>query len=282
MRRSSIAAGLLASAMLLGGSAWSGDFGVRYTTELDPKNFAHASFLGSGIYSVDGRLIYIIRIKAALRVRSEDVKRWGLRATLRPTLGFYDFKTGDEDKFGLPSSIGSLSLLPGLEFRVPIRDNWRLDPFVEGGPAWEFDGNSVTWIYGFGIKSRAEFSWLGGKLLLFNTLLWAGNRESDIAPRDDFAVLETKVDWRFPIRGSFFGHPTSLGPFGRSEAYFDALAIDPPDGAGIEIERRYEIGLTWGTRERAKKWKIPIPRLGASYRFGEGAETYRIVLTSRF
>jgi hypothetical protein len=255
---------------------------VRYTSEFDPKNFAHASFLGSGIYSVDGRKIFIVRIKSSFSLRSEEEHPWGLRLTLRPTVGFFDFRTSDSDRFDLPTSVGSLSVLPGVEFRVPVTSNWRLDPFVEAGPAMEFERNTVTWIYGLGTHSRADFSVGGGQLLLFNTLLWAGNWESSISPSDDFVVIEATLEWRYPIRWTLLGNPTSLGPWLRGEFYVDTLRIQPPEGEGVDVTQRYEVGLTWGPVEKVKKWGMPIPRVGLAVRFGQRELGYRLIFTSRF
>jgi hypothetical protein len=255
---------------------------VQFTSEFDPRNFAHASFLGSGFYFVGDRQIYILRIKGSLNLRSEEEHPWGLRVTFRPTLGFYDFNPTDRTDFGLPDELGSLSFLPGLEFRVPVKSNWRLDPFLEAGPAMEFDTDTVTWIYGLGVKSRAEFPTGNGRLLLWNTLLWAGNMESDVSPRDDFMVFDTTFEWRRPIGWTLFGYPTDIGPLVKAELYIDSLLVAPPQGLPIEINHRYEIGATWGPTERSKIWKMTIPRIGLSYRFGNGRGGVRFVLTSKF
>jgi hypothetical protein len=232
----------------------------QFTSEADPKNYAHASFLGSGIYYVNGRQIYILRLDMSLKLRSEEEERWGMRFTLTPTIGFYDFKSSDEPNFELPGTLGSLSVLPGVEFRVPIFDNWRLDPFVQAGPALELETDTVTWIYGLGVNSRAEFPARSTRLLLWNELLWAGNFESGVAPSDSFLVFKTTLEWRRAIRWS----------------------VEPPVGEGIDIDHRYEVGLTWGPTERFVKWKISIPRIGLTYRFGEGDSGYRLLLTTRF
>ncbi len=255
---------------------------VRFNSEADPKNFAHASFLGSGIYTADGRQIYILRIEMAFKIHPEEERRWEARFTLRPTIVFYDFKSSDESNFDLPDTLGSLSILPGLEFRLPVLDNWRLEPFAGVGPAVEFETDTITWIYGLGVESRLEFAGSRGKLLLWNSLIWAGNWESDVAPRDDFVVFETTIEWRHALRSTFMGNPADFGPLIRSELYFDALRVDPPTGEGSDINRRYEAGLTWGPRERAVKWKISIPRFGLTYRFGDGDSGYRLLMTTRF
>ena len=272
---------LIGAAASLAGHAQTAS--ARFTSEADPKNFSHASFLGSGFYAIGDRQIYIIRLDLQFMIRSEDEHPWGLYFTLRPTLGFYDFEPGDVADFDLPGSIGTLSVLPGIMFRLPVLDNWRLEPFVEAGPALEFNTDTVTWIYGLGVESRAEFPAHNSRFLLWNTLLWAGNWESDVALADNFLVFETTLEWRRRIGWTLGGHPTELGPLLRGEFYLDSLTLSPPAGEPIEeIDRRYEVGLTWGTTERIVKWRIPLPRVGLTYRFGQGDSAYRLLFTTRF
>jgi hypothetical protein len=255
----------------------------RFTSELDPKNFAHAAFLGSGIYAADGRELYIIRAPLAFTLRPEEGNPFGLRISATSTFGFYDLKLSDAGDFQLPSSLGTFSLLLGAEFQVPILSAWRLDPFVRAGPAWELDSGGTTWILGLGTDSWAEFPAGGSRVLLWNTLLWAGNRESDLSPRDDFARFDTQIEWLFPIGWRLHTRKTDIGPYVRSELYFDALLIDPPLGEPLAINHRHEIGVMWGARERHHTfWNIPYPRVGLSYRFGDGAAGVHLLVTTRF
>ena len=256
---------------------------VRYTTEADPKNFAHAAFLGSGIYVVDGRQVYILRIPMGFTLRPVEGNSWGLRLTLMPTFGLYDFMLSDDDDFNLPSSLGTFSLLLGIQYHVPILSNWWLEPFVRAGPAWEFEAGTTTWIFGMGVDSRVEFPARSTRFLLWNTLLWAGNRASDLSQRDDFARFDTQLEWLLPIGWNLHKRKTEIGPYMRSEIYFDALLIEPPQGEALVINARYEFGVLWGARERHHTfWKIPYPRVGLGYRFGDGSAGFRLLLTTQF
>jgi hypothetical protein len=40
---------------------------------------------------------------------------------------------------------------------------------------------------------------------------------------------------------------------------------------------QYEVGITFGSRGPLKLWKIPLPRVGVGYVFGEGLAAVRIV-----
>jgi len=255
----------------------------RFSSELDPSNFALAAFLGSGIYDVGGRQAYVIRAPMGFTLRREEGNPFGLRLSITPTFGFFDLKFSDVGDFQLPSSLSTFSLLPGIEFQVPILSNWRLDPFLRAGPAWEFDGGTTTWVFGMGVDSRAEFPTRGSRFLLWNTLLWAGNRESDLSSRDDFARVDTQLEWLFPIGWRLHRTKTEIGPYTRSEIYFDALLVAPPAGEPLVIRHRYEIGVIWGATERHTTfWKIPYPRVGLAWRFGDGNSGIRLLLTTDF
>lgn len=272
---------LLLAAAVADGHAQSPS--VRFTSEIDPRNFAHAAFLGSGIYVVDGRQLYIIRAPMGFTLRPEEGNPFGLRLSATPTFGFFDLKFSDVGDFQLPSSLSTFSLLLGVEFQIPVLSNWRLDPWVRAGPAWEFDGGSVTWVIGVGVDSRVEFRTGGSRVLLWNTLLWAGNRESDLSPQDDFGRVDTQLEWLFPIGWRLHKTRTEIGPYTRSEIYFDAMLIQPPQGDPLLIYHRYEIGVLWGATQRHTTfWKIPYPRVGLGWRFGDGVSGVRLLLTTEF
>jgi hypothetical protein len=60
--------------------------------EQNVVNFAFATQLGSGIYSVSGRTLQIYRLPFDHTLRSTDEGRFGIELTLPVTLGFFDFK----------------------------------------------------------------------------------------------------------------------------------------------------------------------------------------------
>ena len=58
-------------------------------------NFAFASQLGAGIYSVEGRSVQIYGLPFAWELRPPTTERLGFNITLPLTLGFYSFRTED-------------------------------------------------------------------------------------------------------------------------------------------------------------------------------------------
>ena len=84
-------------------------------------NFAFASQLGAGIYSVEGRSVQIYGLPFAWELRPPTTDRLGFNITLPLTLGFYSFRTEDVLTGSVPHSVDTYSLLPGLASRVTTR-----------------------------------------------------------------------------------------------------------------------------------------------------------------
>src|SRR5262245_3076996 len=110
-------------------------------------NFAFATQLGSGVYSVADRTIQVYRIPLSYMVRPETPERCGFQITFPVTFGFYDFQTRDVFDTGLPHELNTLSLVPGLESRLQLGKGWLLKPFVEAGVAKDRSHDANAYIY---------------------------------------------------------------------------------------------------------------------------------------
>ncbi len=236
--------------------------------EFDPINYAFAAYLGSGIYSSSGRTVYIFRIPATVTVRKQDEEKFGIKARISTTLGFYDFEPADIPGSGLPDSIGTVSILPGVLFDIPIYDNWRFSPFADFGVARDNETDQKAYVFGTGVRSRAQFPWKIRTTVLWNELLYARNISNDETPNNDFLRFQTKYEVRHPV-GQVQGHDTSVGPYIQNELYFGDLLVNQPGGGEIDLRTRWEVGLTYGTTERSRLWIFTLPRIGLGYRFGQ-------------
>jgi len=246
--------------------------------EFDPINYAFATYVGSGIYSNGERSVWLIRIKGSYRVRKEERDPFGLRVTFNATLGFYDYSVEDILEFDFPDSIGTVGFVPGVEFRLPLRDNWTFMPFLDLGMATDTQAEQTTLVIGIGIRSRAEFPWKARTNLLWNELLYAENRTTDLTFESNFSAFSTRFEVRQPLT-TVKGRMTDLGAYAKLEWFFNDVEINRPFREPLRIRERYELGFTWGTAERWRIAGISMPRIGFGYRFGQGIEAVRFVLS---
>ncbi len=77
-------------------------------------NYVFAHRLGSGIYELSGRTLQIYRLPIERKLRDPTPTRAGLTLTLPVTAGFFDFRVSDVIESGLPTSLSTLSVVPGL------------------------------------------------------------------------------------------------------------------------------------------------------------------------
>ncbi len=71
--------------------------------EQNVANFAFATQLGSGVYSISGRTLQIYRLPFSHTLKSTDDSDYGVELTLPVTFGFYDFEFSTP-RIGIPTT----------------------------------------------------------------------------------------------------------------------------------------------------------------------------------
>lgn len=251
--------------------------------ERDLVNFAFATQLGSGIYTVDGRTVQIYRLPFARQLTESEDGRPGVRLTLPVTVGLFDFALGDIVDEGIPSDLETLSAALGVELDFPLGESWRLLPYVEAGHAWDFRSDQDAVLYSVALRARRDFvrqdrlvRFSAGAVHAAVDLRGAGGHSS-------LSKLETGIEARWTADNHFRGQRIDWGPYGVLEWYADRpdepVARSPTSRA---IPLQAEVGFTFGTRTPAKLWGLPVPRVGFGYRFGDGLSAYRLAFGAPF
>jgi hypothetical protein len=246
-------------------------------SEKEVVNYAFATQLGSGVYSVDGRIIQVYRIPLSYTVRAEAANRWGLRVTFPMTVGIYDFRSVDVLENGIPEHMDTASLVPGVEFRLPLLPSWLLKPYVEAGVGKDHSGAADCRIGGGGVRSIADFHPGEFDLTLGNSLVYARVDPNGAAPADDLLLFETSLEAGLGL-GRIRGRRTEISFYGTVDLQRDHLRYPTSGGESPGAVEQYEVGVTFGPREEVRLWKIPIPHFGIGWRFGEDLAAFRLVI----
>jgi hypothetical protein len=246
-------------------------------------NYAFATQLGSGIYTVDAGIIQIYRITATIPFVEPDENNFGLRLRLPFTFGFYGFKFQDIIDTGLPENIGTLSLVPELEFEFKRRwPNWRFLPFVGFGGGKDFQGGSFDFIYAMGIRTYAWRPWKAFEFRFGNRVVYSGYTTKQLSIIDDFGLIETGVDFRRPLGFSLFGRPADGSVFGINFVYAHSPNLATLNETDLSFSTDWEVGVTLGTTDPIKVFGIGLPRIGLSYRFEPRSGAVRFVIGDMF
>ena len=267
--------------------------GAHAADDPAPLSFAFASQAGSGIYDIEGRVVQIYRIPIEFTVRPyEKDGKWGAAVRMPITFGFYDFDAGDALSGNFPTHVGTASLLLGVRFDVSAKSNWVLSPYVDFGAAKDFSGGSLVWVYDLGLKSVVSFPAGSWDVRAGQELLWAGAAQSADPLTGWFGEADAGFEFRhelpwnagktrgevglFIVYQRYFKHSQSF----ESSSPIATFSAEPATIPGVDEQT--EVGLSFGTRPKLSWWKLSMPKLGLSYRFGDGIAAVRIIFGEIF
>jgi hypothetical protein len=274
--------GLLLTALLLAHATVSRADQAMTRQEQAVINFGFATQLGSGIYTLSGRTLQVYKLPFSWTLPAEDEARVRTRLTLPVTIGLADFKPTDVIESGLPRNLDTLSFVPGVEVRVSVADNWRLEPFVEAGIARDKTNDLDERVYSGGLRSRYEYLDGTTHWEFYEELLYVLVEQRSNDTTDDCTRFRLGATARRAFGGMAMNrHPDYL-VYGMADVYTDT-PNGPADG---EVSNgggaQFEFGVTFGTVESISIWHVPLPRLGLGYRFGEGLSVFRVVFGTPF
>ena len=254
-------------------------------------SFAFATQAGSGIYSIEGRVVQIYRVPIDFRIRElKEDRVWGATFGVPVTLGFYDYETKDVLEGDFPSHVGTASILPGVEFPVKVREPWILYPHVDVGAAKDFSGDKLVWVYDAGLRSIQSFPVGGWNARADQEILWAGAAQSGVALTDWYGEGKVGLEFRHDLPWTSGRSRWDVGAFITYSRYVqdktrdaDAVAVAyAAPAASPGVDEQTEIGFSFGNVPKLEWWKLSMPKLGLSYRFGDGVHGVRFVIGEIF
>jgi len=264
----------LSNAILPGGAR------AEDTSEVELINFAFGNYLGTGFYTSGGGDVFILRIPLSTTLRPMTSNDSGWVITYPFTVGVANIDQIVDGTVPNLDNVGTISVIPGIEYHYPVLHNWRLLPFFDLGLARDVVNNTNIRVLGAGVKSFVNFDFDRKRLTLGNRFLYADQRNLDVGGNSNFAVFETALDFNIPtdltIHGSFFDYS-----FYFINYYYlkDLVLVDALDNP-ISLENKNEIGFTFSLPEYS--WLPNNPRLGFGVQITKDTELYRIVFGMPF
>jgi len=254
------------------------------TSEVELTNFAFANYLGSGFYSSGNQRLFVLRVPLSSELFETTRKKSGLVLHYPVTLGVARI----DDKLELPeigeiidiNNLATLSVVPGLEYGVPMTENWYLGPFVDLGIARDFFNNTNIGVGGVGAKSFITFDYDHARLVIANRLLYAHQRNLDSGIDSHFSSFETGLEYSFPTSFTIGDSLVNFSFYFVNYHYIDDLVIGGSVEDRISLQNKNEAGFTFSLPKH--DWLPDNSRLGLGVQVTRDTDFYRIVFGSPF
>lgn len=250
-------------------------------------HWAYSAFFGTGRYELDnGDSTYVLGGRPRRPIREPALSEQGERSAgielfFPITVGVHDFDPTDIGGTAQVDNVGTLSVVPGAAFEMPLERRWSLKPFAHVGWGTEIDGDASAWIYWGGLKSRAAFSAESFDWMLVNGLTYLGYSSNSGEDGDLLSVL-TAFEFERPTRHEIAGHQVRLHWHVAYTDYLNEFEIVPRliGGNAVQIDDEWEIGAAFSTGEhRLGIKKLRWDRVGIAYRFSSNGDFDGVGLT---
>ena len=226
-------------------------------------NYAYAAWLGSGYYQVEDRRLYVLRVPFELTIVEQGSKRWGMDLLLPVTLGLDEFTNEEEE-------IASVSFIPGVEIKYQMLDRWWLKPYGQIGAGQDFSFHEETLIWGYGIKSLAQFPYQDILLEIGNSVRFANNEYSGIGDDNGFSMWEIGLNAKIPVGWNIQKRPNDLNLFFVYSGFMNEVELINILDEDVKIRRLWKVGIALNSESNFSILGIEFRGCGLTYTYGDG------------
>lgn len=250
-------------------------------------NLPYAVQFGFGSYDVGGLSVNVFRVPVQHTIAlGPEEDAWRLAITAYLGYGHFSFETS---VFGpkVTASEDFLFALPQAELQIPLRRWWTIKPYVAAGFGRTFNGSGAVegppagevrveegfvFLYAAGVSNLFEFNLDDFLLSVGNKLAAAGDATTGQSKNTNtqFGTLQNGLEIRHPLGFDVKDFVPDVGVSFIYYYFFPSAKFSLPGESPLEVSNQFEFGINVGSAKPAKLWIFNNPRLGISYRFGDG------------
>ncbi|WP_394147821.1 hypothetical protein [Shewanella atlantica] len=245
--------------------------------EEDFTHYAFANYLGSGLYRTSGQNATVVNLPFSFELKNNASETVLLRAPV--SLGFFNFKWSDVPEGELPSSVGTMTFTPGIEYRVRSSDRYEFQSYFDLGYGKNFTTGTDVAIMSAGVSSLLDLEFKQTRPRWVNRLYFAGYRSFDGEQKETYSALQSGLDIGTDIHWRWSWLDVDVEPrvFAVGYWYFDKLRIATPFGEDVLVSNSLEVGATLAFSKPILWEWMGIDRLGLSVRVGDGVQAWRLI-----
>ena len=250
-------------------------------------NLPYAVQFGFGSYDVGGLTVNVFRVPVQHTFAlGPEEDAWRLVLTGYLGYGHFSFETS---VFGpkVTASEDFVFALPQAELQIPIRRWWTVKPYVAAGLGRTFNSSAAVegppggevhveedfvFLYAAGISNLFEFQLQDFFLSVGTKLVGAGDTTigQSRSPSTNYGTLQNGLEVRHPLGLHVKDLVPDIGVSFIYYYFFPSAKFSLPGESPLEVTNQFEFGINVGSVKPAKLWIFNNPRIGVSYRFGDG------------
>ncbi len=248
------------------------------SNEAEPANYVFASYLGSGLYNGTDNSVFVLNIPMSFKLSNHP--EYQLRLTT--SFGFYEYGRDQIGELELPSEVGTLAIIPGIERAFPITKQWVLTPYLDLGWSKNLSTNEDALVYSTGIESRYYLDGLYEDHVWVNKLIYVGYQTEQSQVRDSYVKLLTGYDFKVAAYIPLMGRKLIPTVYGSLFWSYNGLDFYERWTDNIHNDLVYEIGTTLYTSKPIDLWISEIQRLGIGYQRNPIGDIIRLFVGTPF
>ena len=267
-----------AALLLLWGISWSTWVKSAETLEKEPANYAFAAYMGSGLYGATDASLFVLNIPMTFQWRDRE----DIRIRFSTSAGFFDYGQDNLQELEIPDSIGTLTLIPGVEKVYSMSDRWELIPHIDYGYAKNFSTKEEAQVYSVGLHSRFYTQGDIDRHVWVNKLILAGYRTFASDLQDNYVKLLTGYDYKTNLYLTLkagIAIPTVYGSISWSYNGID-YAEKWKDGTARDLN--YELGISLYAPKPIDLWVTEVERIGLGIQRNPFGQVIRIFAGTPF
>jgi hypothetical protein len=250
---------------------------------IQPVHYAYSNYLGSGVYRTSGQNVTLINLPFNYELDTLGKTTYGLRLPI--SLGFFNFDFADIPELDFPSSVGTFTFTPGIQFNHQATEQLVIESYIDYGFAKNLTTNKGVTVYSAGVSTLYYFP-IAVKYdaIWVNRIYYAAYDGS--GSNDSYGAIETGLDVGLPLKYQIFNYKFQPRIFTSSFWYFNEVNFFNPSKSLTSDERNtvnlsnsFELGLTLKFDKIIGYSWAGIERLGLSYRYSDDFSAFRLLFS---
>lgn len=219
-------------------------------------------------------------LQSGIMLHSAESGNWDLRLTFPFSIGLTEF---DLDAGIDLDSVSTVSVVPTLEFVVPVDEKWTFLPFAgAGGGAAVGDRKPVSGQGSIGILTGGlgarRWQPFAGRYV--SVVAAEARYDAALTSRDgllgDWGSLTGAVEFRRSFGAPRDGPRFQAGLYAKSYWFWDPVELEIEGVTPSFLHTQREFGISLGSSTPYRIWGIKVPRVFLGVRMGEGVRSLRI------